>query len=83
MILSRKHHKIVFSFVMSLLMSCAMSLAICIFNFGLVAHIVEIWLKAWIFAFSVAFPTIVLISPFVHKLVNMVLVGEISPPNAR
>lgn len=58
---------------MSLLMSCIMSLVISVFNIGLVEGIVLIWLKAWGFAFVVAFPTIITVSPIVRKLVNLVV----------
>jgi hypothetical protein len=68
-----KYHRIVFAFFMALLMSCIMSLVISIFNVGLVDNIIHIWLKAWGFAFSVAFPAIFIISPLVHKLVALVL----------
>ncbi|MHC9510733.1 DUF2798 domain-containing protein [Kangiella sp. M94] len=68
-----KHHRIVFSFFMSLLMSCIMSFIISVFNVGLVSNIVTIWLKAWAFASVVAFPAIFVVSPLVHKLVSMVL----------
>ena len=71
--ISRKHHKIVFSFFMALLMSGIMSFVISVFNVGLVTNIVTIWLQAWSFAFIVAFPTIIIVSPIVHKLVNLVL----------
>ncbi|MFY0700264.1 MAG: DUF2798 domain-containing protein [Bermanella sp.] len=74
--ISRKYHKLVFSFFMSLMMSCIMSLVISVFNVGLVDNIVAIWLKAWSFAFVVAFPTIFIISPLVHKLVSIVLHEE-------
>jgi hypothetical protein len=74
--ISRKHHKIVFSFFMALLMSCIMSFVISIFNVGMVANIITIWLQAWSFAFMVAFPTIMIISPIVHKLVSIVLHEE-------
>jgi len=74
--ISRKHHKIVFSFFMALLMSCIMSFSISVFNIGLVPNILNIWLKAWSFAFIVAFPTIFIISPIVHKLVKLVLHEE-------
>jgi hypothetical protein len=50
-----------------------MSLVISIFNVGLVDNIISIWLKAWSFAFIVALPTIIIVSPFVHKLANLVL----------
>ena len=74
--ISRKYHKLVFSFFMSLMMSCIMSLVISVFNVGLVDNIVAIWLKAWSFAFVVAFPTIFIISPLMHKLVSIVLHEE-------
>jgi len=74
--ISRKHHKIVFSFFMALLMSCIMSFVISVFNVGMVTNIVTIWLKAWSFAFVVAFPAIIIVSPIVHKLVSLVLHEE-------
>ncbi|TWX47195.1 DUF2798 domain-containing protein [Colwellia hornerae] len=74
--ISPKHHKVVFSFFMALLMSCIMSFVISVFNVGLVTNIVSIWLQAWSFAFIIAFPTIVIISPMVHKLVSLVLHEE-------
>jgi hypothetical protein len=58
---------------MALLMSFTMSLVICIFNVGLIEGIVSIWLKAWIFSFLVAFPTVIVFSPIVSKLVNLVI----------
>jgi hypothetical protein len=71
--ISRKHHKIVFLFFMALLMSGIMSFVISVFNVGMVANIITIWLKAWVFAFMVAFPTIIIVSPVVNKLVSLVL----------
>ena len=58
---------------MALLMSCIMSLVISIFNVGFVDEIISIWLKAWSFAFTAAFPTVLLISPVVKKLVNLIV----------
>jgi TctA family transporter len=76
--INRKHHKIVFAFLMALLMSCIMSFVISVFNVGLVSNIVHVWLKAWAFAFIVAFPTITIVAPIVHKLVSLVLKKESS-----
>jgi hypothetical protein len=53
-----------------------MSLVISIFNVGLVSNIIYIWLKAWVFAFTIAFPTILVVSPLVHKLVSIALKEE-------
>ena len=53
-----------------------MFLVISIFNVGLAANIVSIWVKAWSFAFLVAFPTVIIVSPIVHRLVSLVLIEE-------
>jgi hypothetical protein len=74
--ISRKHHKTVFSFFMALLMSGIMSFVISVFNVGMVPNIITLWLKAWSFAFTIAFPTIMIVSPLVHKLVSLVLHEE-------
>jgi hypothetical protein len=74
--ISRKHHKVVFSFFMALLMSGIMSFVISVFNVGMVTNIITIWLQAWSFAFIIAFPTIIIVSPVVHKLVALVLHEE-------
>ena len=58
---------------MALLMSGIMSFVISVFNVGMVTNIITIWLKAWVFAFMVAFPTIIIVSPVVNKLVSLVL----------
>lgn len=62
-----------FSFFMSLLMSGIMSLVISLFNVGWVDGIAMIWFKAWAFAFAVAFPTIIAVTPLVRKLVALVV----------
>lgn len=72
----RKHQKFVFSFFMALFMSGIMSFVITLFNIGMVDNILSIWLKAWSFAFVVAFPTIIVVSPFVHKAVALVIEKE-------
>lgn len=64
---------IVFAFFMALLMSGFMSLVISLFNLGLVPDILSRWLHAWVFAFAVAFPTVVLVAPVVQRLTNAVI----------
>lgn len=68
----------VFSFFMALLMSSIMSFIISIFNIGIVNGIFFIWLKAWALAFIIAFPTIILITPLVRKLVTSVVLQDSS-----
>ena len=73
MLINRKHHKLVFSFFMSLLMSCVMSLVISIYNVGLVSNIINIWVSTFVFSFVVACPMILIVSPLVDKLVSLIL----------
>ena len=68
-----KHKKWVFSFFMSLFMSCIMSLVISLYNVGFVEDILSIWLNGFFVAAVVAFPTILLVSPFVEKASAIVL----------
>jgi len=58
---------------MALLMSCLMSLVISLFNVGLVNNILSIWMKAWGFAFVIAFPSVVVVTPAVRRLVALVV----------
>lgn len=71
--ISAKYQKIVFSLLMALFMSGIMSFVISVFNVGLIENIFTIWIKAWSFAFIVAFPTIMLISPIVQKIVSRLI----------
>ena len=63
----------VFAFFMALLMSGIMSFVISAFNIGWAEGILIIWLHAWMLAFVVAFPTIMVVSPLVRKLVALVI----------
>lgn len=57
-------------------MSCIMSFIISVFNVGFIKNILVIWLNAWSFAFLVAFPAMLMISPVVRYLVVRVLTDE-------
>ena len=71
--LSAKYRGIVFALCMSLLMSGVMSLVITILNLGLSPRVILPWLRAWLFSFVIAFPTILLASPLVNLLVGCVV----------
>ena len=74
--IAHKHYRLVYSFVMALFMSGIMSLVITIFNLGFTDNLVLIWLKAWSFAFIIAFPTVLVVSRLVAKLVSFVVVDK-------
>lgn len=79
--ISSKQYKTIFAFFMALFMSGIMSFVICVFNVGLVKNIFTIWLEAWSFAFVVAFPTVIIVFPIVHKLVLFVIYEKKIIPN--
>lgn len=66
-----KYSHYLFSFLMALFMSCIMSFVITLFNVGLVGDLGYIWLKAWLFAFVVAFPVITIVAPLVRNVVSL------------
>jgi len=49
-------------------MSFIMSGAITFINLGLIDGFIGVWLHAWIVAYAIAFPTILLVFPFARKL---------------
>ncbi len=74
--ISRKYHRYVVAFFMSLLMSGIMSFSITAFNIGLTDQLVSRWLDSWMLAFTIAFPTVLLIGPLVYGLVGLVVKEE-------
>lgn len=56
------------AFLLSGFMSFIMSGAITLINLGLVKGFVGIWFHAWLVAYAIAFPTILLVFPFARKL---------------
>ena len=75
-VISKKYKGLVFSFFMSLLMSCIMSLVVCYLNIGLVESFIWTWFKSWGISFMIAYPTIFVISPLVNWLVGSVIEAE-------
>lgn len=49
-------------------MSFIMSGAITFINLGAADHFIAIWIHAWLVAYAIAFPTILLVFPFARKL---------------
>lgn len=56
------------SLLLSGFMSFIMSGVITLVNLGIVDGFMSIWLHAWIVAYAIAFPTILLVFPFARKL---------------
>lgn len=65
---SSKYLHQVQALLLSGFMSFIMSGAITLINLGFADHFTKIWLHAWIVAYAIAFPTILLVFPFARKL---------------
>lgn len=71
--LATKFRPYLYSFFMSLSMSGIMSLVVSLHNLGWDEHILSIWLSAWRFSFMLAFPTVLMLTPLVRRLVDSLL----------
>lgn len=68
------------AFFTSLIMSFVMSMAITFLNLGWVDDFVARWMHAWLTAFMIAFPTILLVLPIARSLVGFLTAP---PPEER
>lgn len=64
---------IVFAFVMAMLMAFIMSGILTLVNLGPVAGFFSKWMHAFPIAWACAFPSVMLVSPIVRRLVAMLV----------
>ena len=65
-----KYTQLIFSFFLSIFMSCVVS-GVSVFNTtGLIDGFVGLWMTAWLKSWVVAFPTILIIAPLTRRLVE-------------
>ena len=60
----------VFGFLVSGMMSCLASFVATVKALGFVDNLLGLWLPAWFLAWAVAFPTILVVAPFVRRFVD-------------
>jgi len=63
--------KIAFALIMGIITTGIISLTLISINFGYSGVFLKIWLKSWGIAYMVAIPAILIISPRVQTLVNV------------
>lgn len=56
------------AFLLSGFMSFIMSGIITFMNLGITEEFISIWFHAWVVAYAIAFPTILMVFPFARKL---------------
>ena len=69
----KKFYGLVFSFVMSVLMSGLMSLVITLLHVGIRPGVVIDWFKACGISWIIAWPTIMIVSPLVNRIVTLLV----------
>jgi ABC-type glycerol-3-phosphate transport system permease component len=63
----------VMPFLLSVLMTCIVSMISTLRTLGMVAGFVEIWMRAWGWSWMFAFPVLLLILPLVRKATGMIV----------
>ena len=61
---------ILFGFLVSGFMSFLVSLVATVKAVGYIPGLFQLWMSAWIFAWAVAFPTILVVAPLVRRFVE-------------
>ena len=75
--IDKKYQRVLFALIMAFLMSGIMSLSINILNIGLVEGLVSIRLRTWFFAFGVAFPVVMIVSPSITVLMKLLIKKDV------
>lgn len=78
--MSPRFAPILFGFLLSALMSLVVAGIATLRNAGLGDGFFGLWLTAWLPSWAVAFPTVLVVAPIVHKIVGMLVK---SPAKAR
>lgn len=68
----RRYAPKLLAFFTSLIMSFIMSMVITFLNLGLVDNFLLLWMRAWLSAFLIAFPTILLVLPIARHIVELI-----------
>ncbi|MEO0729558.1 MAG: DUF2798 domain-containing protein [Pseudomonadota bacterium] len=66
----------VFGLLLSGLMSLMVSGVATCNAVGIGRDFVTLWLQSWVFAWSVAFPTLLIVRPFVQRLTDQIVVSQ-------
>lgn len=75
--IDKRYERFIFSFILSLFMAGLMSMIITWLNLGLVENFIYIWGQAYWKSFIIAFPIVILITPYVKKLVMVLIKGDL------
>lgn len=74
--INKKYEFYIFSFLVTLFMSFVISGVLVFVNLGFINDFLLIWLSSWGKAWLVAFPSVLLIIPFVRKLMVRIIIQD-------
>lgn len=67
------YNRWVMPLLLSIIMTCVVSLISTLRSIGVAPHFLSIWLGSWGLSWLVAFPTLLLVLPLVRKLTAMLV----------
>lgn len=65
--------RLCFALIMGIITTCIISFTLVSINVGYTEKFVKIWLRSWLVAYCVVIPAIILLSPFVQKIVDKLI----------
>ena len=78
--LSSHYGALVMPLLLSVIMTCIVSLVSTLRSVGLAADLIRIWLSAWALSWLVAFPTLLVVLPLVRRLTAAIVESPRTPP---
>ncbi len=64
---------LVMPLLLSIIMTCVVSMISTLHGTGLAPHFLQLWLGAWGLSWLIAFPTLLLVLPLVRKLTQLLV----------
>lgn len=73
--------KIAFALIMGIITTGIISFTLITVNLGWAHLHLDIWLKSWAIAYLIVIPAILIVSPFVEKLVHLIFPKKVEVQN--
>lgn len=74
--LPRKYEHIAFGFLLSGMMSLMVSGFATAISLGLHADFLKLWLMAWLPSWTLAFPVVLVVAPFVRRILGRIVIRD-------
>lgn len=68
-----RHAVIVMPFILSVFMTCLVSLISTLRSIGLADNLLQVWMGSWAMSWVVAFPALLLVLPLVKKITGLLV----------